>query len=117
MKGAFKQLSEYEKNMQRNGKFSDDADFDSVVESKKKKSTLYLDALFIFLDNVIGSTAHATAMKMICLSWCNFFLLDQKLHALVYGEKKQILWYLIDLLFVDIFCCTFIHVMQCSSQF
>lgn len=33
MKGALKQLSECEKNMQRNGKFIDVADFDSVVES------------------------------------------------------------------------------------
>lgn len=54
----------------------------------KTKCTLYLNALFIFLANVIGSIAHATAMKIICLSWCNFFLLDKKLHALVYGGKK-----------------------------
>lgn len=34
-----------------------------------------------------------------------------------YMEKKTDIVVLIDLLFVDIFCCTFIHVMQRSSQF
>lgn len=54
----------------------------------------------------------------------NMFILVQFFSCLIKNcmlwymeKKKQILWYLIDLLFVDIFCCTFIHVMQCSSQF
>lgn len=91
MKGARKQPSEPERNMQRNGRFADVADLDSVVERLKKKTTkctLYLTALFLFLDNVIGSTAHATAMKIICLSWCNFFCLIK--HCMLwYMEKKK----------------------------
>lgn len=75
----------------------------------KNKYTLYVNALFFFLlptDNTIGWIAHATAMKTIHLCcWCNFFLLDQKSACFYIWRWKQILWYLIDLLFVNLFCC------------